>query len=62
MNNRIERILTDLVVSLVYLPDVMREAPSSVVPRKASSYGLGHPWGAQPMWSTVGIRGYTPHS
>ena len=36
-------ILIDLVVSLGYLPDVLREAPSRVVPRKASSCGLGRP-------------------
>ena len=35
-------ILTDLVVFLGYLPGVLREAPSRVMPRKASSCGLGH--------------------
>ena len=47
-NHGIIRILTDLVVSLGYLPSVLREAPSRVVPRKASSCGLGHPWGCSP--------------
>ena len=42
-NLGIIRILTDLVVSSGYLPDIMREAPSRVMPRKASSCGLGHP-------------------
>ena len=42
-NYGIIRILIDLVVSSEYLPCVLREAPSSVVPRKASSCGLGHP-------------------
>ena len=36
-------ILTDLVVSSGYLPGVMRETSSRVVPRKASSCRLGHP-------------------
>ena len=35
MNHGIERILTDLVVSLGYLPGVLQEAPSKVMPRKA---------------------------
>ena len=42
-NHGIIYILTDLVVSLEYLPDVLREASSRVVPRKASSCGLGRP-------------------
>ena len=42
-NLGIIHILTDLVVSLGYLLDVLRKAPSRVVPRKASSCGLGHP-------------------
>ena len=42
-NHGIIRILTDLVISLGYLPGVLQEMPSSVVPRKASSCGLGHP-------------------
>ena len=48
MNHGIERILTDLVVSLGYLPGVLWEAPSRAVPRKALSCGLGHPWGRSP--------------
>ena len=47
-NHLIIRILTDLVVSSGYLPGVLREAPSRVVPRKASSYGLGYPRGRSP--------------
>ena len=47
-NHGIICILTDLVVSLGYLPGVLREAPSRVVPRKALSYGLGHAWGCSP--------------
>jgi len=42
------RILTNLIVSSGYLPSVLRDAPSSAVQRKASSYGLGHPWGHNP--------------
>ena len=42
-NFGIIHILTDLVVSSGYLPSVLREASSSVVPRNASSCGLGHP-------------------
>ena len=42
-NLEIIHILTDLVLSLGYLSDVLRKAPSRVVPRKASSCGLGHP-------------------
>ena len=42
-NLGIIHILADLVVSSGYLLDVLREALSRVVPRKASSYGLGHP-------------------
>ena len=42
-NHGIIRILTDFVVSSGYLPSVLREAPSRIVPRKASSYGLGYP-------------------
>ena len=42
-NLEIIHILTDLVVSSGYLPGVLREAPSRVVPYKASSYGLSHP-------------------
>ena len=44
-NLGIIHILTDLVVSSGYLPDVLREALSRVVPLKASSCGLGRPWG-----------------
>ena len=47
-------ILTDLVVSSGYLPDVLRKAPSRVVPRKASSRGLGRPGGT----AHVVCRGY----
>ena len=60
-NLGIIRILTDLVVSLGYLPGVLREAPSRVVPRKASSCGLSHPWGRNPYglpWVSVVI----PHN
>ena len=39
----IERILTDLVVSLGYLSGVLRGAPSSVVVRKALFCGLDRP-------------------
>ena len=42
-NHGIIRILTDLIVSLGYLLDVLQDMPSSVVLRKASSCGLGHP-------------------
>ena len=42
-NHGIICILTDLVVCSRYLPHVLREAPSSVVPHKASSCGLGRP-------------------
>ena len=42
-NHEIIRILTDLVSSSGYLSGVLRDAPSSAVPRKASSYGLGRP-------------------
>ena len=42
-NHGIIHILTDLVVSSGYRPDVLQEAPSRVVPRKASSCGLGRP-------------------
>ena len=42
------RILIDLVVSLGYLPHVLREALSRIVPRKASSCGLGRPLGRSP--------------
>ena len=42
-NHRIICILIDLVVSLEYVPSVLQETSSSVVPRKASSCGLGHP-------------------
>ena len=42
-NLGIIHILTDLVVFLGYLPDVLRKAPTRVVPRKASSRGLGRP-------------------
>ena len=45
-NIGIIHILTDLVVSSGYLPDVLRKTPSRVVPRKASSCGLGPPRGA----------------
>ena len=48
MNNGIIRILTDLVVSSGYLSGVLRDAPSSVVPHKPSSCGLGRPWGRSP--------------
>ena len=47
-NHGIIRILTDLVVPSGYLPGVLRETSSSVVPRTASSCGLGHPWGRNP--------------
>ena len=42
-NLGIIHILTDLIVSSEYLPGVLWEAPSRVMPRKASSCGLGHP-------------------
>ena len=42
-NHGIERILIDLIVSSEYLPDVLRDAPSSTVLHKASSCGLDHP-------------------
>ena len=42
MNLGIIYILTDLIVSSVYLPGVLRDTPSSAM-RKASSCGLGHP-------------------
>ena len=42
-NLGIIHILTDLVVSSGYLPNVLWEASSRVMPRKASSCGLGHP-------------------
>ena len=42
-NHGIVRILTDIIISLEYLPHVLREAPSRIVPRKASSCGLGRP-------------------
>ena len=48
-NHGIIRILTDLIVYLGYLPSVLREALSSVVPRKASSCGLGRSGGAAHM-------------
>ena len=47
-NLGIIHILIDLIVSLGYLPDVLQEPPSRVVPRKASSCGLGPPWGHNP--------------
>ena len=47
-NLGIIRIVIDLVVSSGYLPGVLREVSSRVVPRKASSYGLGRPWGRSP--------------
>ena len=42
-NHGIVHILTDLVTSSGYPPHVLREAPSRIVPRKASSRGLDHP-------------------
>ena len=48
MNLGIIRILTDLVVSSGYLHDVLRKAPSRVVPLKALSCGLDHPWRRSP--------------
>ena len=48
MNHGIIRILTDLVASSRYLPSILWEAPSRVVPHKASSRGLGCPWGSSP--------------
>ena len=42
-NHGIICILTDLIVSLGYLLDVLRDALSGIVPCKASSCGLGHP-------------------
>ena len=44
-NHGIKCILTNLVVSSGYLPGVLQGASSNAVLRKASSYGLGHPWG-----------------
>ena len=48
MNHGIIRILTDLIVSLGYLPGALQDVPSSVVLRKASSCGLDHPRGRSP--------------
>ena len=42
-NHGIIRILTDLVASSGYLPQVLRKAPSRIMPHKASSCGLGRP-------------------
>ena len=59
-NLGIMHILTDLIVSSGYLPGVLREAPSRVVPRKASSCGLGHPWGRSPcglLWVSRVVNG-----
>ena len=42
-NLGIIHILSDLVVSSRYLPDVLREVLSRAVPRKASSCGLDRP-------------------
>ena len=47
-NIEIIHIIIDLVISSGYISGVLREAPSRVVPRKASSCGLGHPWGHSP--------------
>ena len=47
-NHGIIHILTDLKVSSGYLSGVLQEALSRVVPRKASSYGLGRPQGRSP--------------
>ena len=47
-NHGIISILTDLVVSSGYVPGVLRDTPSSAVPHKALSCGLGHPWGCSP--------------
>ena len=47
-NHGIIRILTDLVVCSGYLPGVLRGAPRSAMLHKASSCGLGHPWGHSP--------------
>ena len=47
-NHGIIRILTDIIISSEYLPHVLREVPSRIVPRKASSCGLDHPWGRSP--------------
>ena len=62
-NHGIIRILLDLVVSLGYLPGVLREASNSVVPHKASSSRLGHPWGHSPCglpWVSD-LGSYPPH-
>ena len=42
-NHGIICILIDHVASSGYLPDVLRKAPTRIVPRKASSCGLGRP-------------------
>ena len=47
-NHVIIRILIDLIVSLEYLPGVLQDVLSSAVSRKASSCGLGCPWGRSP--------------
>ena len=41
-------ILTDLIVSSGYPPDILLKAPARVMPRKALSCGLGRPWGRSP--------------
>ena len=53
-NHGIIRIITDLVVSSGYLPGVLRETPSSVMPARLHLVGWATPR-AQPMWSIVGI-------
>ena len=57
-NLGIIHILTDLVVSLGYLPE---GADQSRAPQGFVLWA-GPPLGAQPMWSAVGIQGRTSHS
>ena len=61
-NLGITHILTDLVVSSGYLPGVLRGAPSSAVLRKASSCGLGHPWGTAHVVCRGYLGSYPPHT
>ena len=61
MIHGIIHILTDFIVSLGHLPGVLRDAPSSAVLRKASSCGLGHPWGCNPCGLPWVSRVVPPH-
>ena len=60
-NHGIIHILTDLVISSGYLPGVLRKTPSSVVPRKISSCGLGRPWRRSPC-GLPWVSGVVPHT